>query len=388
MRHVYLPGNTTLEIQQTLNRLADEVNRSTIVNGYSFVFRPGGVEQGNVYTSWSSLYQALNLVEGDRIVLVDATIAPASVPAGTYDMSNVTLSGTFGTIPTILDLEDGVSLSNLLNITGSLVLNNKSTTTTPIILNSGSILVLNNGAVVQNDLAASQPIIKCPKPIIGVAICFIYCGLGASIGSNNTGIGNKEIEIEVNNVLEIVLDGLGNVCSESLFGAGSAGILLISESSGSNLSYPMTQLGITGVFIVEDLTGSTFGSHVSFYAEQLSDLINKTVMPVGYGPLTLDDNRQCGIYAMNSGFVTRLMIEYIVDNSLLANPSGSTVTFRVEAQSSPPRIIAELPVDATVPIPTELRFIGYRNYGDLIRVTATPSEQLNKPLTDIRCSLL
>ena len=66
----------------------------------TFVYQPGGVAAGNVFTSWAALYAALNVAaptsaNGTRsptvIQVDDSFVSPAVMPAGTYNLNNVTL---------------------------------------------------------------------------------------------------------------------------------------------------------------------------------------------------------------------------------------------------------------------------------------------------------
>ena len=94
----------------------------------TFVFQPGGVASGNVFTSWTALYAALNVAaptsaNGTRpptVISVDDTfVEPAShatVPAGAYNLDGVTFTcvadhaaGTAG-FGAVLDFAVGVTL--------------------------------------------------------------------------------------------------------------------------------------------------------------------------------------------------------------------------------------------------------------------------------------
>lgn len=67
--------------------------------GDSYVFRPGGVPGGNVYTSWPPLYAALPPAgsAGARspttIQIDDSIVSPVVVPAGSYNLDSVTWVG-------------------------------------------------------------------------------------------------------------------------------------------------------------------------------------------------------------------------------------------------------------------------------------------------------
>jgi len=84
----------------------------------TFVFRPGGVAGGNVYTTWATLYAAFSAVEGPKWVQVDSSLAVATVPAGTWDVRDVNWVGHFGDLGASaqLDFADGAKFTNLSSI--------------------------------------------------------------------------------------------------------------------------------------------------------------------------------------------------------------------------------------------------------------------------------
>jgi hypothetical protein len=72
----------------------------------TFVYRPGGVAAGNVYTTVPTLYAALNAAapispEGNRppttIQIDDSVVSPAVWPAGSYNLDSVTFTGVADT---------------------------------------------------------------------------------------------------------------------------------------------------------------------------------------------------------------------------------------------------------------------------------------------------
>lgn len=78
-----------------------------------FVYRPGGVAAGNVYSSWAALWAQASTVQGPVTVQIDDSIvSPAVVPAGTYPIpSTLTLDAvanpSSSTGGAILQLADG-----------------------------------------------------------------------------------------------------------------------------------------------------------------------------------------------------------------------------------------------------------------------------------------
>lgn len=68
----------------------------------TYVFRPGGIASGNVYTDFNLLYTALSAVDGPKTILFDDTItSPVLIPpksgGGFYSFRNVTAQGLTST---------------------------------------------------------------------------------------------------------------------------------------------------------------------------------------------------------------------------------------------------------------------------------------------------
>lgn len=87
----------------------------------NFVFRPGGVTQGNVYATWAPLYAAINgLVQGPVTIYLDDHLSGGAgcvIPAGAYNFSPVTIEGITGTgVPPKLVVSNGVTWTDLRKI--------------------------------------------------------------------------------------------------------------------------------------------------------------------------------------------------------------------------------------------------------------------------------
>lgn len=103
-------------VRTFLEDVSQAVDEIVIGDGsVSFVWRPGDPNPtGNVYATWAALYAALSARRGAKLVLVDASLAPALVPAGTYDLPGVTFRGAAQrTLPTQMGLADGAQLRDV-----------------------------------------------------------------------------------------------------------------------------------------------------------------------------------------------------------------------------------------------------------------------------------
>ncbi|MGC2420188.1 MAG: hypothetical protein WA405_00895 [Candidatus Acidiferrales bacterium] len=99
------------------------------IPGNLFLYRPGGVAGGNVYTDWMSLMNAMNPQEGRKILEFDDSFAPCVIPAGPgpWNMTDVVWAG-FGPRPgvprTQVSIEDGAQFLRLRMIGGQLTIVN------------------------------------------------------------------------------------------------------------------------------------------------------------------------------------------------------------------------------------------------------------------------
>lgn len=88
-------GRSKPRVQMALNRLgqlvASTLNTALNVYGSSFVYRPGGASDGNVFAVWSELVAAASEQQGYKLVLLDDTYQDPIIPAGTWDLGGYTV---------------------------------------------------------------------------------------------------------------------------------------------------------------------------------------------------------------------------------------------------------------------------------------------------------
>jgi hypothetical protein len=112
----------------------------------AFVFRPGGVEDRNVFTDWSTLITAMSSVQGRKMLEFDDSMAPVTapslepscvIPPGTWPMKDVVWSG-YGprsspfAFRTLVDIADGAVFTDLRMIGGQITVRNNATTVSPV----------------------------------------------------------------------------------------------------------------------------------------------------------------------------------------------------------------------------------------------------------------
>lgn len=92
------------------------------------LYQPGGEQIANVFNNWANLYTAITRVKGMVTVQVDSTYGVPTVPAGTYDLTNVTLYGAINPAYTELHFLPGAILTGLGQVQGNLNLFSDSNT--------------------------------------------------------------------------------------------------------------------------------------------------------------------------------------------------------------------------------------------------------------------
>lgn len=104
----------------------------------TFVYRPGGDANHNVFTDWPSLMAVLHRVEGRKIIEFDDSIIapdPCWIPAGTWNMRDVMWAGcgprTGVPRPTVA-IQEGAILQELRMIGGQITIDNQAETIPPI----------------------------------------------------------------------------------------------------------------------------------------------------------------------------------------------------------------------------------------------------------------
>jgi len=105
------------------------------------VFRPGGVQKGNVFTNWADLVDAMSKIEGRKMLEFDDSIqTPCEIPAlppgrPSWDMTDVGWAGDGprpGRPRPEVHILEGARFTNFRMIGGQVTIVNKATTTSPI----------------------------------------------------------------------------------------------------------------------------------------------------------------------------------------------------------------------------------------------------------------
>jgi hypothetical protein len=139
------PGRSAMFISDGVSNWTVVVDPSAALSNV-FVFRPGGVANPsqNIFTTWASLYAALILRDGPKVIEFDGTFGACQIPAGgPYAMLNVEwrgMPGGTGGARTQVDILDGASFTNLRTFR-NIVVGHQCTVTPPVAdLGNGDII--------------------------------------------------------------------------------------------------------------------------------------------------------------------------------------------------------------------------------------------------------
>jgi len=128
----------------------------------SFIYQPGGAGNGPVvFSSWQSLITALNSarvagggnVGGPFTIVIDDSItSPATIPAGTYDMTNVALSGLpVGAFASVANVSEGVIFTRLRRVISSLELAFTGATAPIADMQSSDVFFIQDNSTIRAD---------------------------------------------------------------------------------------------------------------------------------------------------------------------------------------------------------------------------------------------
>lgn len=144
----------------TLRLEANSITGATTVAGVEavhttgqtndFIFRPSGLQGGNIYTDWADLMAAIGRVEGNRRLVFDGVCV---IPAGVWDMTDVIWS-TLGADPKSVTVSDGASFIKLRTIDGNCAVRSDATVSPVSDFVTGERIRINKASLGSNAGAA------------------------------------------------------------------------------------------------------------------------------------------------------------------------------------------------------------------------------------------
>jgi hypothetical protein len=213
--------------------------------GPVLVFRPGGVAGGNVYTDWALLMAAAAVRAGHKTIEIDTSLGAANVPAGAWNLDDVTLVPRVpaGTGATTLTFEQGATITyELLEVRGPLQLVQASSVVVAT-AQENSLLLLLYGANIKVQPAAA-PFLEVTAAEVAAQIV----ALAAGIGQNN----NPVIQVDAGAICTIHAYDQAGIHSDALSGGGTA-IVFYDASSAPGAPQTVATLTLTPVDLAADV---------------------------------------------------------------------------------------------------------------------------------------
>lgn len=269
------------------NTVQDAINAldsSGSVSNYLLIYRPGGVQSGNVYDNWPDLYAKFQQTEGLILIQIDSNTyaMPATITAGTWDLEKRVIFVSPYTVVNYLEFADNCYLENVNAFNGRIwIVQNGSTT--PITITDTQVIYFDTEILATNP--GSAPLLE----VTSTGDLDLWC--------NKVFLGFKA---HVDGGLSIY--GLtGSNISPSLTGTGGVGIYLDTSSEASNTVFS----GFTGSPALK----ASIGPATNYTHEFDNTNLIANVLTVPHNLLVGYENQ--------TGFV----------NINLYNPSGELVPF-------------------------------------------------------------
>lgn len=187
---------------------------------FALVLRPGGSADRNVFTSWPALYAASQMILGPINIMVDSSIAPATVPAGAYSFPDgVTFSGR--DLASTLTFENGATLvTPLLTIDPLAVLSSSAAPIYQFPDNNSYVSIVNDSEVASNPGAA--PFFHVTAAGAGGLLVAALSDLGNNL--------NPAVTVDGGATIDITVTGQSSILGSSLTGAGTVNVGRSSDS--------------------------------------------------------------------------------------------------------------------------------------------------------------
>lgn len=263
---VYIPPGATVELVYTSSvALSFETGAArtfinqgklsgTFITGSAFaassniVYRPGEPDPvDNVYATWETAYAAAAAIQGARSIQIDdSLVSPATVPAGAWDLTGITLRGFLSDGNVFLEFQDGATVMGLVEVTDALTLTTVSTSPVITYSDPDNLLILSRGGAVNGNLGIA-PFALVP---VGSNLTLVEY-LGGTVDSEAIQIDGSATAL----ILEIA-----NVGTTAFTGTGTLGWIINNQSV---IFVDVNQPGFTGTNAV--LFGAMSGD-ISFFS--------------------------------------------------------------------------------------------------------------------------
>ena len=187
----------------------------------AFVYRPGGVAGGNVYTDLLLLMADRALVEGPAIIEVDDSIVtPAPAPAAVYDFTDTEVIGNRSrpTSLTALSFADGATITTFPP--RSEAINYLTESTSPVFTTAGGVVVRLDDATLTRGPGSTAAFIRVTG---GTLNLFLQGGgLGGAL---------PVVDLDAAGTVNLAIDWSGLILQDTVSGTGTAVVIIRSPAN-------------------------------------------------------------------------------------------------------------------------------------------------------------
>lgn len=208
----------------------------------TFVFQPGGVAAGNVYTDWPTMMTDVNALAGPKAIEVNAGLALATVPLGTWNVDDVTFvgSGIFGGPASTLHFADGAHFE-FSRLTLDYGVRFDSSSLSPVAAPGPSaVIFLHRASSLATSMSGSAPWMQVSN-LVAVIVDTL-----SSIG----GVA-PAITVDASKTVNVFLLGDSRLVNNVVTGAGTLFLLYADESTAG-----LTQLVTTVITVLLSLASA------------------------------------------------------------------------------------------------------------------------------------
>ena len=227
--------------------------------GYSvFVFNSSGTQSGNRFNSWSDLMTAITKQSGSKLIIFEADY---TVPAGTYNLDDVTLKGNgleYTSGGYTLTFGDNTTISSWVNRKVS-DLRILSTSTTGNIV-TDSVPVVNNFEALSHCHSTAYPFFK----FTGSGQYIIALNNNARWTKLSGGVENVDVTSSAFACQLILSRGKGSAPIANTFKSTNTVIFVdvLSDAAQDATNYPLTNSGLASFGVNVNQVYSTTQNHI------------------------------------------------------------------------------------------------------------------------------
>ncbi len=252
---------------------------TSVTGSGGFIWQPGGVAGGNVYTTWATLYAAILPFGVAAIdVCCDNTFSSTfNIPAGTYALGNTTLQAPVGLAPNspvMVTCQDGCIFSSFPIVTN--LVNLTTVSTTPVFTSPAgqTYLIFINAAGMITNTTGAAPLISVPT---GSLLFLVLNALSSAAGA----VGHPVVDLVGTAQMFVPLGEGTSWGDNSVTGAAGSSVIYIVENPNVTLS--TTQPGFLGTTAIQyspDITNISIGSVVGNLAYSTTNG-QGAILPIG-----------------------------------------------------------------------------------------------------------